>query len=136
MKRVVIVGGGITGLALAHALEKSAEPCDVKLVEASDHLGGNLRTVNHAAFTIDAGPDSWVATKPHATRLAKEVGLGDELIGTKPDTRKVYIVWKKQLHAMPEGLVLGIPTEMKPFLDTELLGIDSKHRAGLVTAPR
>ena len=131
MKRVVIVGGGITGLALAHALEKSAEPCDVKLVEASDHLGGNLRTVNHAAFTIDCGPDSWVATKPHATRLAKEVGLGDELIGTKPDTRKVYIVWKKQLHAMPEGLVLGIPTEMKAFLETELLGFDAKLRAGL-----
>jgi oxygen-dependent protoporphyrinogen oxidase len=103
----------------------------VKLVEASSHLGGNLLTVNHAAFTIDAGPDSWVATKPHATRLAKEVGLGDELIGTKPDTRKVYIVWKKQLHAMPEGLVLGIPTEMKPFLETELLGIDAKLRAGL-----
>jgi protoporphyrinogen/coproporphyrinogen III oxidase len=138
MKRVVIVGGGITGLALAHALEKAAEPCDVKLVEASDHLGGNLRTVNHAAFTIDAGPDSWVATKPHATRLAKEVGLGDELIGTKPDTRKVYIVWKKQLHAMPEGLVLGIPTEMKPFLETELLGLDAKLRAGLdlVVPPR
>jgi oxygen-dependent protoporphyrinogen oxidase len=131
MKRVVIVGGGITGLALAHALEKSAEPCEVKLIEAGDHLGGNLRTVNHAAFTIDAGPDSWVATKPHATRLAKEVGLGDELIGTKPDTRKVYIVWKKQLHPMPEGLVLGIPTEMKPFLETELLGFDAKLRAGL-----
>lgn len=131
MKRVVIVGGGITGLALAHALEKSAEPCDVKLIEATDHLGGNLRTVNHAAFTIDAGPDSWVASKPHATRLAREVGLGDELIGTKPDTRKVYIVWKKQLHAMPEGLVLGIPTEIKPFLETELLGLDAKLRAGL-----
>lgn len=131
MKRVVIVGGGITGLALAHALEKGAEPCDVKLVEASGHLGGNIVTVNHAAFTIDAGPDSWIAAKPHATRLAKEVGLGDELIGTKPDTRKVYIVWKKQLHAMPEGLVLGIPTEMKPFLETELLGLDAKLRAGL-----
>lgn len=131
MKRVVIVGGGITGLALAHALEKSAEPCDVKLIEASDHLGGNIVTVHHAAFTIDGGPDSWVAAKPHATRLAKEVGLGDELIGTKPDTRKVYIVWKKQLHAMPEGLVLGVPTEMKPFVETDLLGLDAKLRAGL-----
>ncbi len=131
MKRVVIVGGGITGLALAHALEKSAEPCDVKLIEARDHLGGNIVTLHHAAFTIDGGPDSWVAAKPHATRLAKEVGLGDELIGTKPDTRKVYIVWKKQLHAMPEGLVLGVPTEMKPFIETDLLGVDAKLRAGL-----
>lgn len=131
MKRVVVVGGGITGLALAHALEKAAEPCDVKLVEATNHLGGNIVTLHHAAFTIDGGPDSWVATKPHATRLAREVGLGDELIGTKPDTRKVYIVWNKQLHAMPEGLVLGVPTEMKPFVETEILGLDAKLRAAL-----
>ncbi|MDB4943144.1 MAG: Protoporphyrinogen oxidase, aerobic, HemY [Labilithrix sp.] len=131
MKRVVIVGGGITGLAIAHALEKSRERYHVRLVEGSDRLGGNLVTLNHNGFTIDGGPDSWVATKPHATRLAKEVGLGDELIGTRPDTRKVYIVWKNKLHAMPEGLVLGIPTEWRPFAETELLGLDTKLRAAL-----
>src|SRR5688500_752326 len=106
MKRVVIVGGGITGLATAHALEKAPEPYEVHLIDAAPRLGGNLVTFCHNGFTIDGGPDSWVATKPHATRLAKDVGLGDELIGTRPDTRKVYIVWKKKLHAMPEGLVL------------------------------
>jgi len=131
MKRVVIVGGGITGLATAYALEKSSEPCEVRVVEAGPRLGGNLVTVNHNGFTIDGGPDSWIATKPHASRLAKAVGLGDELIGTRPDTRKVYIVWKKQLHAMPEGLVLGIPAEWKPFAQTELFGLDTKLRAML-----
>lgn len=131
MKRVVIVGGGITGLATAYALEKSSEACQVHVLEASQRLGGNLVTLNHNGFTIDGGPDSWVAAKPHATRLAKAVGLGDELIGTRPDTRKVYIVWKKQLYAMPEGLVLGIPTEWKPFAQTELFGLDTKLRAML-----
>lgn len=131
MKRVVIVGGGITGLAAAHALEKASEPCSVRLIEASDHLGGNLVTLNHNGFTIDGGPDSWVAMKPHATRLAREVGLGDELIGTRPDTRKVYIVWQRRLHALPEGLVLGVPTEWRPFAETELLGLDAKLRAML-----
>ncbi len=131
MKRVVIVGGGITGLAAAHALEKAGEPCEVRLFEATDHLGGNLVTIRHNGFIIDGGPDSWVATKPHATRLAREVGLGDELIGTRPDTRKVYIVWQKRLHAMPEGLVLGVPTEIRPFIGTELFGWDAKLRAGL-----
>ncbi len=131
MKRVVIVGGGITGLALAHALEKAEEPCRVHLLEGGPQLGGNIVTVRHNGFVIDAGPDSWVATKPHATRLAREVGLGDELIGTRPDTRKVYIVWKKELHAMPEGLVLGVPTEWKPFATSSLLDFDSKLRAGL-----
>ena len=95
MKRVVIVGGGIAGLAVAHALEKGSEPCNVKILEASNRLGGNIVTLRYGGFTIDGGPDSWVAAKPHAARLATEVGLGDELIGTRPDTRKVFLLWKK-----------------------------------------
>ncbi len=131
MKRVVIVGGGITGLAAAHALEKGQERCEVRIVEAGASLGGNLVTVRHNGFIIDAGPDSWVASKPHATRLAREVGLGDELIGTRPDTRRVYIAWQRKLYPMPEGLILGVPTEIKPLVDSELLGWDAKMRAGL-----
>lgn len=131
MKRVVIVGGGITGLAVAHALQTSGAPHEVKLLEGGPRLGGNIVTLNHAAFTIDGGPDSWVATKPHATKLARAVGLGDEIIGTREDTRKVYIVWKGELHPMPEGLVMGIPTAIGPFVTTDLLGWDAKLRAGL-----
>jgi oxygen-dependent protoporphyrinogen oxidase len=131
MKRVVIVGGGITGLAIAHALEKAEQRCDVRIVEAGSHLGGNVVTIRHNGFIIDAGPDSWVASKPHATRLAKAVGLGDELIGTRPDTRRVHIVWQRKLYPMPEGLIFGVPTEIKPIIDSELLGWDAKVRAGL-----
>jgi oxygen-dependent protoporphyrinogen oxidase len=131
MKRVVIVGGGITGLAAAHALEKSAERCEVRIVEAASRLGGNLLTLRHNGFIIDAGPDSWVAAKPHATRLARDVGLADELIGTRADTRRVYIVWQRKLYPMPEGQILGVPTEIGPFLESELLGWDAKLRAGL-----
>lgn len=131
MKRVVIVGGGITGLAAAHALEKAVTRCEVKILEGNKQLGGNLQTVRHNGFIIDAGPDSWVAAKPHATRLARAVGLGDELIGTRPDTRRVYIVWQRKLYPMPEGLILGVPTEVKPLVESELLGWDAKMRAGL-----
>ena len=73
-RRACVVGGGITGLATAYALEKSGEPCEVRVLEAGPRRGGNLVTWNHNGFTIDGGPDSWVATKPHATRLAKAVG--------------------------------------------------------------
>lgn len=131
MERVVIVGGGITGLALAHALEKAKEPCHVRIVEGAAQLGGNVQTLRHNGFTIDAGPDAWVAAKPHATELANEIGLGDELIGTRPDMRRVFIVWQRKLHPLPEGMVLGIPTEVKPLLGSELLGLDAKIRAGL-----
>ncbi|HVJ93936.1 MAG TPA: protoporphyrinogen oxidase [Labilithrix sp.] len=138
MKRVVIVGGGITGLAAAHALEKGEEPCEVRIVEGAPHLGGNLRTIRHNGFIIDAGPDSWVTAKPHATRLARAVGLGDELIGTRPDTRRALILWQKKLYPIPEGVVLGVPTSVKPMLETELLGWDAKLRAGLelIVPPR
>lgn len=131
MKRVVIVGGGITGLATAHALEKSKSHVEALVFEASARLGGNIQTVTHNGFIIDAGPDSWVASKPYATRLVREMGMSGELMGTRADKRRVYILFKKRLHPMPEGLVLGIPTEWRPFAETELLGLDAKLRAGL-----
>jgi oxygen-dependent protoporphyrinogen oxidase len=131
MKRVVIVGGGITGLAAAHALEKGDERRAVTLIEAGPQLGGNIQTLRHNGFIIDTGPDSWAAEEPHATELARDVGLGDELIGTRPDTRRVNIVWERKLYPMPESLTLGVPTEIKPFLASELLGWDAKARAAL-----
>lgn len=131
--RVLVVGGGITGLALAHALETqlASVPSEVLLFEGGPRLGGNIHTFRHAGFVADAGPDSWVSTKPQATALAKEIGLEDDLIGTIPDNRRVYIAWGGKLHALPEGLVLGVPTEISPMLGTELFTWDSKLRMGL-----
>ncbi len=148
MRRVVVVGGGIAGLAVAHALgrstaraaashgsdgnDRSAESaCEVRLLEASDRLGGNIWTTHVDGFVIDAGPDSWLAAKGAAADLTREVGLEGDLIGTRPETRSVHIVWRGRLHAMPEGLVMGIPTRWRPFLDTNLLSLDGKLRAGL-----
>ena len=131
MKRVVIVGGGITGLAAAHALEKAAERCEVSLLEAAPQLGGNLQTIRHNGFIIDAGPDAWLAARTPATRLAKEIGLGDEIIETRPDSRRVYVVWERKLHALPEALTGFAATELRPLLVSELLGWDAKIRAGL-----
>src|SRR5580692_9193946 len=78
--RIVIVGGGITGLsaaaaAAARALEIDA-PVSITLLEASSRLGGNIVTERVDGYVLDAGPDSWVASKPHATALAKSLGLG------------------------------------------------------------
>lgn len=126
--RVIVVGGGITGLACAYRLRDSH---DVTVLEASERVGGNITTVQKDGFVIDGGPDSWVASKPHATQLAKDVGLGDQLIGTRPETRRVYVAHKGQLRPLPEGLVLGIPSRVMPMLKTALFSPLGKLRMGI-----
>lgn len=127
-KRVVVVGAGMTGLACAWALR---EKCEVVVLEASDRVGGNVRTVREDGFVMDAGPDAWLASKPEASALAREVGLFDEAIGTRPENRRVYVAWGGKLHAMPEGVVLGVPTRIAPILTTRLFSLPGKMRMGL-----
>ena len=86
-RRLVIVGGGITGLSAAlAAVERARETgkvVSVVVLEASDRLGGNLITDRVDGFLLDGGPDSWVSNKPQATGLARELGLGSSLMGTQ-----------------------------------------------------
>lgn len=129
MRRVVVVGGGITGLAVAYRVGLAG--AEVTVLERRDRLGGNILTEKVGGFTIDAGPDAWVATKPHATALAKELGLAREIVGTIEENRRVYIATEDGLHALPEGMVLGVPTRVGPMLQTPVFGWDAKLRMGL-----
>jgi oxygen-dependent protoporphyrinogen oxidase len=133
--RIVIVGGGITGLsaaaaAAARALEIDA-PVSITLLEASSRLGGNIVTERVDGYVLDAGPDSWVASKPHATALAKSLGLGSAIIGTREHVRRYYVVWNGRLHAVPEGIVLGVPTRLGPLASTRLFTWGGKMRMAL-----
>jgi oxygen-dependent protoporphyrinogen oxidase len=128
--KVVVVGGGITGLSCARELCRDGQ-FDVTVLEAGSRLGGNIATERVDDYVIDSGPDAWVANKPDATNLARELGLEEELASTIPDNRRVYIAWQGRLHAMPEGLVLGIPTELGPLVQTPLLSVEGKLRAGM-----
>jgi oxygen-dependent protoporphyrinogen oxidase len=133
--RVVIVGGGVTGLVCALRLGEWASakrlPVDVTVLEADTHFGGHLRSERVDEFLVDTGPDSWVLTKPHAAELARHIGLGAELIATRPEARRVYIAHNGQLHPLPEGLVLGVPTELLPLAATRLLSLRGKARAAM-----
>jgi len=126
--RVLVIGGGITGLSCAYRLRDGA---DVQVLEAADRLGGNIRTEARDGFLLDIGPDSWVAAKPQAARLVKELGLEKDLIGTIPTSRRVYVAWNGELHALPEGLVLGVPTRIGPMVTTPLFTLLGKARMGL-----
>lgn len=131
MKRVVIVGGGITGIAAAHALERAIARCEVRLVERAAHLGGSVQTIRHNGFTIDAGPDSWSTADSHTTRLAQEVGLGNELIAPRPEAERSYVAWQRHLHPVPADVFLDPAIPLTPLLEGELLGWDAKLRAML-----
>lgn len=129
--KIAIVGGGVSGLAAAYRIEQLAKDARITVFEVSDRLGGNIRTEHDKGFVLEGGPDSWVVTKPEASALAKELGLGEELIDTVEKNRRVYIAFGKKLHALPEGLVLGVPTKVGPLIATELFGWDAKIRMGL-----
>lgn len=134
--RAVIGGGGVSGLTTAYRLLKAGRTRDgrrieVTLLEGRDRLGGNIRTERHEGYVIDGGPDAWVTAKPQASALAKELGLGDRLIGTTPENRRVFVLDHGRVHPFPEGMLLTVPTQVLPFLRTRLLSPFGKARAGL-----
>ncbi|AQY50436.1 protoporphyrinogen oxidase [Listeria weihenstephanensis FSL R9-0317] len=129
MKKIVIIGGGLTGLSAAHYLNKQVdgEAVDWQLFEADDHFGGKFNTVHRDGFIIEKGPDSFLARKPAGMALVEELGLTDQLITNA--TGKSYIYHEKALHPIPEGSVMGIPTDIRALLESDLLTEDGKIRA-------
>jgi oxygen-dependent protoporphyrinogen oxidase len=114
---VVVAGGGITGLAAAWELASAGIPVD--LYEASDRLGGKIRTESIDGFLVEDGPDSFISYRPAAAVLARELGLGGEIIGTT-DPRTVHIRTGGRFVPLPDGIGLVLPTRMAPFLLTGL----------------
>ena len=131
---VLVVGGGITGLTAARSLARDGFP--VVLAEAGPRLGGKVSTEHADGFTIEHGPDSFLATRPAGTALVRELGLGDALVGTA-GTRTVYIRHRGGLVPMPEGLGLVLPTRALPFALSPLFSWPEKVRmAKDVVSPR
>jgi oxygen-dependent protoporphyrinogen oxidase len=127
-QRVVIVGGGIAGLATAYQLHRDGIPFVV--LESRDRAGGVILSEEIDGFTIDGGPDSLLVQKPEGIALCQELGLGDHLVPTKLP-RLAYIQRGSALHALPAASVLGIPTRVRPFLGTGLFSVPGKLRMGM-----
>ena len=131
---VLVVGGGITGLAAARVLALDGVP--VTLAEAGPRLGGKIATERVDGLVLEMGPDSFLATRPAAVTLCRELGLGGELVGTR-DPRAVYIRHNGSLVPMPEGLGLVLPTRVMPFARSRLFSWPEKIRmARDVVSPR
>ncbi|MFN7919184.1 MAG: protoporphyrinogen oxidase [Bryobacteraceae bacterium] len=128
-ERVLVVGGGISGLATAYYLSKAGVP--VTLVERHPRLGGVITTETVEGCVIEGGPDSFLAAKPAALELIRELGLEGEVIGSNDHQRVTYIVRNGDLVPMPDGLMMMVPTKIWPMATTPLLGLSTKIRMGL-----
>jgi len=132
MKHIVVIGGGIAGLAAAHrVVELSRErrlDIEVQLLEASSRLGGSIASELVSDFLVEAGPDSFITEKPWALRLCERIGLSSRLVSTQSAYQKIYIVHRGELVALPEGFFLLAPTRLAPFIETPLFSWAGKLR--------
>jgi oxygen-dependent protoporphyrinogen oxidase len=123
---VVIIGGGITGLAAAWELQQQG--IAYTLLESSERLGGKIVTERVDGFIIEGGADSFLTQKPWAWQLCQEIGLADRLIGTNDSQRNIYILRGSKLHPMPRGMKLIVPLEPAGLLESELVSPEGKAR--------
>lgn len=130
MTRIAIIGGGISGLAAAFALEEHRRTgsVDYTLYESSPRLGGVLCTEHIQGCLVEAGPDSFITEKPWASDLCRALGLGDQLIGSNVTDRKTYILVRGRLIPMPDGLMFMVPTKILPTCLSPLFSRATKLR--------
>lgn len=138
---VAVLGGGVAGLAAAYRLAHPGEtspPFDVTVFEGSHRFGGKVETVRRDGFVLESGPDSFVARKPAALELARELGLEGRLLGTRDAHRRVLLRTAGDAHdrgdrltALPDGLAMVAPTRLLPFLASPLVSWRGKARAAL-----
>jgi oxygen-dependent protoporphyrinogen oxidase len=131
MKRIAIIGGGVTGLSAAYGLEKQRRKgaeLNYVLFEAGSRLGGVIATERVGDFVIEAGPDSFLTEKPWASDLCRELGLGDQLIASNDAERRTYILINGRLVPLPDGLIFMVPTDFSAAFFSSLFSWPTKLR--------
>lgn len=133
-KKILIIGGGISGLAAAHRIVElgrgRSETYEITVLEAKPRLGGVIETWSQDGFMMEGGPDSFISEKPAAQELSVRLGIAPEIIGTNDKLRRSFIYKEGKLVAVPEGFYLIAPSQIRAFLMTPLLGLKTKLRMG------
>ncbi|HUX66702.1 MAG TPA: protoporphyrinogen oxidase [Terriglobales bacterium] len=112
---IAIVGAGIAGLSAAWELARAGRR-DFVLLEASPRAGGVIATESHDGFVFEAGPDSFLTSKPAGATLCRELGLEAEMIPTLPNPGGARIWHRGRFHPLPAGWQMLAPTRLRPLL--------------------
>ena len=141
MKKIVIIGGGISGLSTLYYLKKKLGEkkirAHIRLLEKSGRFGGQIRTEYVDGFIIDGGSDCFIREKPWALSLCRELGIEDRLVNTMDENNGTFIYRKGKLHSLPEGLMSLVPARFLPFITSGLFSLAGKIRMGIeVFIPR
>ena len=130
--RVVVVGGGLTGLAAAHRVVARAalvrRPVEVVVLEAKERVGGAIWTQRRDGFVVEGGADSFITNKPWGVEMCRALGIDHQLHGTEPEHRRSFVVREGRLMPVPEGFVLLAPNRLAPMLTTPILSLRGKLR--------
>ncbi|MFB9220699.1 protoporphyrinogen oxidase [Kurthia sibirica] len=133
LRRVAIIGGGITGLAAAYRLQQQAReqqlPIEIVLIESFHRFGGKIHTVLTDNIVFEKGPESFVDRLGIIEELASSLGISDQLVHSIREDG--YVAVNEDLYAVPKGVVFGVPTQMKPFMTSDLVSWSGKARATL-----
>jgi oxygen-dependent protoporphyrinogen oxidase len=142
MPRVVVIGGGISGLTAAYRLQQLSKrdgmPLEITVLESSLRLGGVIQTRHENGFLLESGPDAFLSEKPWALDLCRELGIESEVIGTQPDSRRSYILRGGKLLPVPAGWYLIAPGKLSTLLGTPIVSWPGKLRMAceLLVSPR
>lgn len=130
MRRIVIVGGGISGLAVAYRLQELArgQACEIILLEASSRFGGVIQTDIRDGILFEGGPDCFISEKPEVLELSKNLGIASELIETNPQFRRSFIFTQGRLTPVPRGFYLMAPRNLAALFAAPLFSLPGKLR--------
>jgi len=139
--RVVVLGGGVTGLTACYRLLRASEEqnlsLQVHLIEASPRLGGVIETEFAGGVLMEKGPDCFLTSKPEGVELCEELGLGEQLIGTNERYRRSFVLRGDDLLPVPQGYYLLAPYQVGPFLTSPIFSALGKLRMAMdVLLPR
>jgi oxygen-dependent protoporphyrinogen oxidase len=140
MKRIIIIGGGVTGLGAAYKITRAAsEGHEVEfiLIEKDQRLGGKIQTEivpdpsEEGEFIVDGGPDCFLTEKPACHRIAKLTGVFDDELPTNESRKRTWILSHGELHELPDGVFMFAPTKFLPFATTGLFSWRGKIRMAM-----